>query len=75
MLRQALAGIPARVFTVLPVLAVLWTAAAAFGFGTYAAGGADSFGYISQAELLAHGRLTERCHRIPHSTGPTSRRR
>jgi hypothetical protein len=58
-LRRSLAGIPARVFTVLPVLAVLWTAAAAFGFGTYAAGGADSFGYISQAELLAHGRLTE----------------
>jgi hypothetical protein len=58
-LRQSLAGIPARVFAGLPVLAVLWTAAAAFGFGTYAAGGADSFGYISQAELLAHGRLTE----------------
>ena len=30
-----------------------------FAFGTYAAGGADSFGYISQAELLAHGRLTD----------------
>jgi hypothetical protein len=58
-LRQALAALPARVFTLLPMLAVLWTAAAAFGFGTYAAGGADSFGYISQAELLAHGRLTE----------------
>ena len=27
-------------------------------FGTYAAGGADSFGYLSQAQLFAQGRLT-----------------
>ncbi len=31
---------------------------AALCFGTYAAGGADSFGYLSQAELFAQGRLT-----------------
>jgi hypothetical protein len=41
------------------VLIVLWGGIAALVFGTYAAGGADSFGYISQAELIAHGRLTE----------------
>ena len=57
--RELFAGVPARLFKALPALTVIWTAAAAFAFGTYAAGGADSFGYISQAELLAHGRLTE----------------
>jgi hypothetical protein len=57
--RESLAGIPGQLFTALPVLTLVWTAAAALAFGTYAAGGADSFGYISQAELLAHGRLTE----------------
>ena len=57
--RELFAGVPARLFKALPVLTVIWTAAAAFAFGTYAAGGADSFGYISQAELLAHGHLTE----------------
>lgn len=57
--RHLFAGIPARLFRALPVLILLWGAVAAFAFGTYAAGGADSFGYISQAELLAHGRLTD----------------
>jgi Dolichyl-phosphate-mannose-protein mannosyltransferase len=57
--RHRLTGVPARLFRVLPVAIVLWGAIAALAFGTYAAGGADSFGYISQAELLAHGRLTE----------------
>ena len=57
--RHLFAGVPARVFRVLPALTLLWGAVAAFAFGTYAAGGADSFGYISQAELLAHGRLTD----------------
>jgi hypothetical protein len=36
-----------------------WVLFAAFWFGTYAAGGADSYGYLSQARLLAHGRLTD----------------
>ena len=57
--RHLFTGVPARLFRALPVLIVLWGAVAAFAFGTYAAGGADSFGYISQAELLAHGRLTD----------------
>jgi Dolichyl-phosphate-mannose-protein mannosyltransferase len=39
--------------------AVLWTAAAGIFFGTFAAGGADSYGYVSQAMLLAEGRLTD----------------
>ena len=38
---------------------VIWAFAAALWFGTYAAGGADSFGYLSQARLFAHGRLTD----------------
>ena len=58
-LRHRLAGAAARLFTALPVLIIIWGATAALAFGTYAAGGADSFGYISQAELLAHGQLTE----------------
>ena len=57
--RHRFAGVPARLFRVLPALTLLWGTVAAFAFGTYAAGGADSFGYISQAELLAHGRLTD----------------
>jgi 4-amino-4-deoxy-L-arabinose transferase-like glycosyltransferase len=57
--RRRLAGVPARVFKALPLLIVLWGGIAALVFGTYAAGGADSFGYISQAELIAHGHLTE----------------
>ncbi len=43
--------------SVAPVL-VAWAMFAALRFGTYAAGGADSFGYLSQAELFAQGRLT-----------------
>jgi len=41
-----------------PVL-VAWALFAGLCFGTYAAGGADSFGYLSQAQLLARGRLTD----------------
>ena len=58
-IRRALTGLPPLLFRALPALVVLWGAAASLVFGTYAAGGADSFGYISQAELLAHGRLTD----------------
>ena len=38
---------------------VAWALFAGLCFGTYAAGGADSFGYLSQAQLLARGRLTD----------------
>ena len=38
---------------------VAWALFAALCFGTYAAGGADSFGYLSQAQLFAQGRLTD----------------
>lgn len=57
--RHLFVAVAARLFRALPALIILWGAVAAFAFGTYAAGGADSFGYISQAELLAHGRLTD----------------
>jgi hypothetical protein len=43
---------------VVPAL-VLWALFAGLCFGTYAAGGADSFGYLSQAQLFARGRLTD----------------
>ena len=33
--------------------------AVGIGFGTFASGGADSYGYVGQARLLAHGRLTD----------------
>jgi 4-amino-4-deoxy-L-arabinose transferase-like glycosyltransferase len=59
------AGVP-RAFAALgglgwivPALAVAWTLTASLWFGTHAAGGADSYGYVSQAELLARGRLTD----------------
>jgi hypothetical protein len=42
------------------VLAALWAGYASVAFGTFAAGGADSYGYISQADLLSRGQLTER---------------
>jgi hypothetical protein len=41
------------------VVAALWAAYASVACGTFAAGGADSYGYISQAELFARGQLTE----------------
>jgi hypothetical protein len=41
------------------VAAGIWTLAVGIGFGTFASGGADSYGYVGQARLLAHGRLTD----------------
>jgi hypothetical protein len=49
---------------VVPVL-VAWALLAGLGFGTYAAGGADSYGYLSQAQLFARGRLTDMMPRHP----------
>ena len=56
-----------------PVIALAAACAAAtvsMAFGTYAVGGADSYGYVSQAELLARGRLTEPPPRDPGFTWP-----
>ena len=39
--------------------AAIWTLAIGIGFGTFASGGADSYGYVAQARLLAHGKLTD----------------
>jgi hypothetical protein len=48
-----------RVWAVLPALAIAWALCAGLFFGAYAVGGADSSGYVNQAELFARGRLTE----------------
>lgn len=39
--------------------AMAWTLATGVLFGTFASGGADSYGYVGQARLLAGGRLTD----------------
>jgi len=39
--------------------AMLWTATACLGFSSRTAGGSDSYGYLSQARLLASGRLSD----------------
>jgi hypothetical protein len=49
---------PSAARLVVPLL-LGWVLFAALWFGTYAAGGADSYGYLSQARLFAHGRLTD----------------
>ena len=40
-------------------LAAGWTLVVGIGFGTFANGGADSYGYVGQARLFAQGRLTD----------------
>lgn len=59
-----------RVAGILPWAAVCWAGAAGLWFGTHAAGGADSYGYISQAELFVDGRLTETVALDPSFTWP-----
>lgn len=49
---------PAAARLIVPTL-LIWVAFASLWFGTYAAGGADSYGYLSQAHLFARGRLTD----------------
>ena len=49
---------PLAARAVAPIL-VVWALFAGLCFGTYAAGGSDSFGYLSQAQLFARGRLTD----------------
>jgi hypothetical protein len=39
--------------------AAIWTLAIGIAFGTFASGGADSYGYVAQARLLAQGKLTD----------------
>src|SRR5688500_14739166 len=48
-----------RIRIPLAVIAAGWVGVAALTYGTFAAGGADSYGYVSQAELFAAGRLTQ----------------
>jgi hypothetical protein len=45
--------------TWLTVAATAWALAAGVVFGTFASGGADSYGYVAQARLFAHGHLTD----------------
>jgi hypothetical protein len=53
--------------------AAAWTLAAALIFGTFAIGGADSYGYAGQARLLRHGRLTDRIPLKPAFRWPDAR--
>jgi hypothetical protein len=48
-----------RAAPVVAAVASLWAFSAGMAFGTFAVGGADSYGYVGQARLLAHGRLTD----------------
>ena len=49
----------ARFETALAVAAMTWTLGAGIGFGTFASGGSDSYGYVGQARLFLQGRLTD----------------
>jgi len=68
--RAWLAAESPRLAGVMAGLAMAWTLAAGIVFGTYAAGGADSYGYIGQARLLVHGRLTDTVPLRPSFTWP-----
>jgi 4-amino-4-deoxy-L-arabinose transferase-like glycosyltransferase len=47
--------------------------AVSLAYGTFAAGGADSYGYLSQAELFARGRLVESLPAEPGFSWPNRR--
>lgn len=49
----------------LALCACAWILVAGIRFGTFAVGGSDSYGYVSQAALLANGRLTETVPYVP----------
>ncbi len=53
------AGQTTRFAAALAMAATAWTLVAGILFGTYSSGGADSYGYIGQARLLAQGKLTD----------------
>lgn len=40
-------------------IAIVWTLVTGMRFGTFAAGGSDSYCYVSQAHLFANGKLTD----------------
>jgi hypothetical protein len=71
--RRSIGSIAPRGLPALPVAAACWTAFASLAFGTFAAGGADSYGYVSQAELFAHGRATDRLPTDPVLESPDRR--
>jgi hypothetical protein len=48
-----------RAAAVLAAAASAWAFVAGTAFGTFAIGGADSYGYVAQARLFAEGRLTD----------------
>src|SRR4051812_25988689 len=58
---------------VLAAAATTWTLAAALIFGTFAVGGADSYGYAGQARLLRHGRVTDTIPLKPGFRWPDAR--
>jgi hypothetical protein len=59
-----------RVTTVLAIAASSWAVAAGIGFGTFAIGGADSYGYVGQARLFANGRVTDTIPVSPEYSWP-----
>jgi hypothetical protein len=76
-LRDRIAGwapaIVAQAGRGLPVLVAAAACAAglvSFAYGTYAAGGSDSSGYLSQAQLLSRGRLVDQHPVHPEFTWP-----
>jgi hypothetical protein len=68
--RAWIPSVTTGVARVLPLALACWSAAAAVALGTFAAGGADSYGYISQAELLVQGRLTMNAGQWPEFRWP-----
>ena len=58
---------------VLAGAAAAWTLVAALAFGTFAIGGADSYGYAGQARLLRHGSLTDTIPLKPAFRWPDAR--
>ena len=53
------AGQTTRFAAALAISAAAWTVVAGILFGSYASGGADSYGYVGQARLFAQGKLTD----------------
>ena len=49
----------AKIARALTLSAAAWAVGAGVKFGTFVAGGSDSYGYVSQARLLASGRVTD----------------
>jgi 4-amino-4-deoxy-L-arabinose transferase-like glycosyltransferase len=63
----------ARGASALAGAAAVWTLAAGLFFGTFASGGADSYGYVGQARLLVNGRLTDTIPMRPGFDWPDAR--